>query len=64
MQEIRVAAAAEDDLRRIWEYVGQNNPEAASKLIKEITRKFTVLRSNGTENSLKDARTCKRRYCS
>lgn len=44
MPEIRVAAAAEEDLHKVWEYVAQNNPEAAGKLIKEITRNFAVLR--------------------
>lgn len=44
MRIVKVAAAAEEDLKQIWAYVAQSNPEAASRLIKQITRKFTVLR--------------------
>ncbi len=44
MRVVRVAAAAEEDLRRIWAYVAEQNAEAASKLIKEITGKFAFLR--------------------
>jgi len=43
MRKIRIAEAAGDDLEEIWEYVAQSNPEAASKLIKVITRKFRLL---------------------
>ena len=41
---IRIAAAAEEDLKEIWAYVAEHNTEAAGKLIKEITGKFAVLR--------------------
>jgi toxin ParE1/3/4 len=44
MSIVRVAAAAEEDLKEIWAYVAQHNPEAASKLIREITSKFAILR--------------------
>ena len=44
MRTVKVAAAAEEDLREIWAYVAEHNTEAASKLIKEITGKFAVLR--------------------
>ena len=44
MPIVKLATAAEEDLKQIWTYVAQSNPEAASKLIKQITRKFTVLR--------------------
>jgi plasmid stabilization system protein ParE len=37
MRAVRVTAAAEEDLRKIWAYVAEHNAEAASKLIKEIT---------------------------
>jgi len=43
MPNVKVTAAAEEDLRKIWEYVAERNPEAASKLIKEITDEFAVL---------------------
>jgi toxin ParE1/3/4 len=44
MPVVRVAAAAEEDLRGIWSYVAQQDPQAADKLVKAITRKFAVLR--------------------
>lgn len=44
MPIVKVAAAAEEDLKEIWAYVAENNSEAASKLIKEITSKFALLR--------------------
>jgi toxin ParE1/3/4 len=44
MRAIRVAAVAEEDLKAIWDYVAQHNPETASKLIREIISKFALLR--------------------
>jgi len=44
MPIVKVAAAAEEDLREIWAYVAERNVEAAGNLIKEITRRFAVLR--------------------
>jgi toxin ParE1/3/4 len=44
MPVIKVSAAAEEDLKEIWAYVAENNPEAAGRLIKEITRRFAILR--------------------
>lgn len=44
MRAVKVTAAAEADLLEIWAYVAEHNTEAANKLIKEITRKFTTLR--------------------
>ena len=46
MPSIKVAATAKEDLREIWSYVAESNPEAATKLIKEITRRFTILCDN------------------
>ncbi len=46
MPKVKVAAAAEEDLKEIWARVAEHNPEAANKLIKEITRRFTILRDN------------------
>lgn len=46
MPTVKVAAAAEEDLRKIWEYVAEHNPEAANKLIKEIAAKFAILRDH------------------
>ena len=46
MPIIKVAAAAEEDLKEIWAYVAEHNTEAASKLVKEITRRFAMLRDH------------------
>ena len=46
MPRIRIAETAGDDLEDIWEYIAENNPEAARKLIKEITGKFKLLRDH------------------
>jgi toxin ParE1/3/4 len=46
MRTVRVAAAAEEDLREIWAYLAEHNPNAAGKLIKEITGKFALLRDH------------------
>lgn len=44
MRAVKVALTAQEDLQSIWEYVAQYNIEAANRLIKEITGKFTLLR--------------------
>lgn len=44
MRIVKVTATAEEDLRAIWEYVAQHDTEAAGKIVKEITRKFSLLR--------------------
>lgn len=52
MRLVKVAAAAEQDLQEILDYVSQQNSAAASKLIKEIVGKFAILRDHpysGTE---------------
>jgi toxin ParE1/3/4 len=46
MPNVKVTAAAEEDLRKIWAYVAEHNPEAANKLIKDITGKFAFLRDH------------------
>jgi plasmid stabilization system protein ParE len=46
MPVIKVSAAAEEDLKEIWAYVAENNLEAAGRLIKEITRRFAILRDH------------------
>lgn len=46
MPKIRISENAGDDLESIWEYVAQNDIEAANKLIKEITGKFKLLRNH------------------
>lgn len=46
MRTIKIAIAAQTDLIEIAEYIAQNNPEAARKIIKGITAKFALLRDN------------------
>ncbi|HVF51206.1 MAG TPA: type II toxin-antitoxin system RelE/ParE family toxin [Pyrinomonadaceae bacterium] len=46
MRSVKVAAAAEEDLRTIWAYIAEHNPEAAGKVIKEIVGKFALLRDH------------------
>ncbi|HVF67198.1 MAG TPA: type II toxin-antitoxin system RelE/ParE family toxin [Pyrinomonadaceae bacterium] len=46
MPVIKVSAAAEEDLKGIWAYVAEINPEAAGRLVKDITRRFSLLRDN------------------
>ena len=43
---IKISATAKRDLKGIWEYVADHNEVAATKLIKEISNKFTLLRDN------------------
>jgi toxin ParE1/3/4 len=46
MRKVRVAAAAEEDLRDIWAYIAEHNSESANKIIKEIIGKFAILRDH------------------
>ncbi len=46
MPVVRIAAAAEEDLRDIYAYAAEHSPEAAAKLVKEITRRFAMLRDH------------------
>src|SRR5690242_335087 len=46
MRPVRITATAEADLKEIWSYIAQDNPDAATRLIKEITRKFAILRDH------------------
>lgn len=43
MRTVKVAEIAQADLQNVWDYVAENNPAAANKLIKEIVSKFTIL---------------------
>jgi plasmid stabilization system protein ParE len=40
MRSVRIATTAMNDLRDIWSHVAQNDAEAASRLVKEIVRRF------------------------
>ena len=44
MRTVKVAAAAEEDLKEIWAYVAEYDTEAANKVVKEIIGKFAILR--------------------
>ncbi|MFS8085754.1 MAG: type II toxin-antitoxin system RelE/ParE family toxin, partial [Acidobacteriota bacterium] len=46
MRSVRIAATAIGDLHDIWSHVAQNDAEAASRLVKEIMRRFSLLRNN------------------
>jgi toxin ParE1/3/4 len=46
MPLVKIAATAQEDLKKIWAYVGRDNSEAAEKLIKEITFRFGTLRDH------------------
>jgi len=46
MPIVKIAAAAEEDLKEIWAYVAEHHTEAANRLIKEITRRFAILRDH------------------
>jgi len=44
MRRVKVAAAAEEDLKEIWSYIAERNAEAANGVVREITGKFAILR--------------------
>lgn len=46
MPVVKIAAAAQEDLKEIWAYVAKDNTEAADKLIMEITLRFGSLRDH------------------
>lgn len=55
MRIVEISDTAKDDLRNIWEYVAQYNPESANKLIKDITKKFSLLRDYPLMGKTQDA---------
>lgn len=46
MPTVKVSAAAAEDLQRIWEYAAEHDAAAAGRLVKEITRRFAILRDH------------------
>jgi toxin ParE1/3/4 len=44
MRTIKLTDAALNDLKEIWEYIGQNNRVAAAKVIEHIIKKFALIR--------------------
>ena len=46
MRRVKVAAAAEEDLKEIWSYIAERNAEAANGVVREITGKFAILRDH------------------
>ena len=43
---IKISASAAEDLKDIWDYVAPHGVNSAGKLIREINRKFILLRDN------------------
>lgn len=43
---IKISTSAAEDLKGVWNYVAQHSENSAAKLIKEINRKFILLRDN------------------
>jgi toxin ParE1/3/4 len=43
MREIRVSAAAEQDLLEIWDYIAESSESTADRLIDEIADKYEAL---------------------
>ncbi len=46
MRTVKVAGAAEEDLKEIWSYIAEHDAEAANKVVKEIIGKFAILRDH------------------
>lgn len=46
MAIVKVAEAAQEDLKETWSYVAEHNSEAANNLVKEIVRGFATLRDH------------------
>ena len=43
---IKIAASAAEDLKDIWDYAAQYGESSAEKFVREINRKFILLRDN------------------
>lgn len=43
MKTIRVAQRAQEDLLEIWEYIAEENPESAERLLQTLREKFELL---------------------
>lgn len=37
---------AREDLKGIWSFIAENNPDSANKLLREFTKKFQVIAAN------------------
>ena len=46
MKEARITELARSDLDRIWDYIAQNNPAAADRLVDQIVANCFKLASN------------------
>lgn len=42
----RLTAKAEDDLLSIWQYIAEDNPRAATKLLNTLNEHFALLAEN------------------
>jgi toxin ParE1/3/4 len=45
MSEHRVSHSAREDLDRIWDYIAQDDPQAADRFVRLIVSKFVMLAS-------------------
>jgi plasmid stabilization system protein ParE len=51
MPVVRVAAAEEEDLKEIWSYIAQHNPEAASKAHQRNNEQVRYLAQSSTDGA-------------
>lgn len=54
MRQVKISAAAEEELQAIWDYVAQHNLTAAQQLIKEFGHKFNMLRDHPLSGRARD----------
>ena len=43
---IKISSSAAEDLKDVWDYIAPHGETSAAKLIKEINKKFILLRDN------------------
>lgn len=46
MAYYRLTAKAEEDLLNIWQYIAEDNPQAATKLLNTLNENFVLLAEN------------------
>ena len=46
MAQYRLTAKAEDDLLNIWQYIAEDNPQAATNLLNTLNENFVLLAEN------------------
>ena len=45
MAKVKITEPAQSDLEEIWQYIGEDNPNAANNLMDELGNKFRLLAS-------------------